>query len=250
MSSTSDDLLRQIKTALAPLTGMGASQYVEDVAAAADPTGPVIMAVRRDTLNAAEVSADGDNIALKSTNKGQLHTKDSDVAALIGEVQANPTANSLLDRVKALLTGTVLAAGVAIIGKVGIDQTTPGVTNAVQIVPAYKAALSSVHGASAATTNAQLLGSGTKMVMGVDVSNTHATNWAFIKFFNKATTPTPGTDTPIRTIAIPPNSSRYVVNPFGRAFSAGIGIAITGAFTDLDTTAVLLNQVYWEVEYV
>ena len=54
-------------------------------------------------------------------------------AAQIGEVQASPTANTLLDRVKALLTGIVLAAGSAIIGKVGIDQTTPGTTNKVSI---------------------------------------------------------------------------------------------------------------------
>lgn len=35
-----------------------------------------------------------------------------------------------------LVTGTVLAAGSAIIGKVGIDQTTPGTTNAVSFVSA------------------------------------------------------------------------------------------------------------------
>jgi hypothetical protein len=56
------------------------------------------------------------------------------LAGLIGEVQASPTANTLLDRVKALLTGTVLAAGTALIGKVGIDQTTDGTTNKVSAV--------------------------------------------------------------------------------------------------------------------
>lgn len=49
----------------------------------------------------------------------------------IGEVQANPTANTVLGRLKDLLTGIVLAAGNAIIGKVGIDQTTDGTTNRV-----------------------------------------------------------------------------------------------------------------------
>lgn len=47
--------------------------YVEDAAAAADPQSLMMMAVRRDTLSAAEVSADGDNIALKATSKGQIH---------------------------------------------------------------------------------------------------------------------------------------------------------------------------------
>lgn len=45
-------------------------------------------------------------------------TKDAALAALIGEVQTTPTANTLLSRVKALLTGIVLAAGTNLIGKV------------------------------------------------------------------------------------------------------------------------------------
>lgn len=45
----------------------------EDAAAAADPVGPYTMAVRRDTLSASEVSADGDVIAIKATSKGKLH---------------------------------------------------------------------------------------------------------------------------------------------------------------------------------
>lgn len=52
-------------------------------------------------------------------------------ATQLGEVQASPTAYTLLARLKDLLTGIVLAAGTNIIGKVGIDQTTPGTTNAV-----------------------------------------------------------------------------------------------------------------------
>lgn len=55
-------------------------------------------------------------------------------SAQIGEVQASPTSNTVLDRLKALLTGIVLSAGSALIGKVGIDQTTPGTTNAVAMI--------------------------------------------------------------------------------------------------------------------
>jgi hypothetical protein len=56
---------------------------------------------------------------------------DSAGAEVLGLLTASPAANSLGDRLKALLSGIVLAAGTAIIGKVGIDQTTPGTTNAV-----------------------------------------------------------------------------------------------------------------------
>lgn len=53
---------------------------------------------------------------------------------LIGEVQTNPISNTILGRLKDLLTGIILGSGTNIIGKVGIDQTTPGVTNGVSVV--------------------------------------------------------------------------------------------------------------------
>ncbi len=56
-------------------------------------------------------------------------------AEVIGKVTASPTANTVLGRLKDILTLTVLAAGSAIIGKVGIDQTTPGTTNLVSNTP-------------------------------------------------------------------------------------------------------------------
>jgi hypothetical protein len=51
----------------------------------------------------------------------------------IGEVQTTPTVNTLLGRLKDLTTNIVLAAGGNLLGKVGIDQTTNGTTNAVVI---------------------------------------------------------------------------------------------------------------------
>lgn len=51
----------------------GGTQYTEDAAAASDPVGGALIAVRRDTLTTSEVSADGDNVALKANSKGCLH---------------------------------------------------------------------------------------------------------------------------------------------------------------------------------
>jgi hypothetical protein len=53
------------------------TEYTEDAAAAADPAGPMSMAVRADSL-AAVTSTDGDNIALRATNKGELYVKQTD----------------------------------------------------------------------------------------------------------------------------------------------------------------------------
>lgn len=58
---------------------------------------------------------------------------DEDEAEVLGKVTPSPAANTVLGRLKDLLTGIVLAAGSAIIGKVGIDQTTPGTTDRVTV---------------------------------------------------------------------------------------------------------------------
>lgn len=60
----------------------GGTQYTEDAAAAADPVGNMLITRRKDTLSATEVSADGDNIALNATNKGQLHVKLADTVTV------------------------------------------------------------------------------------------------------------------------------------------------------------------------
>lgn len=58
--------------------GGGGTEYTEDAASASNPAGPMSMARRRDALTGSEVSADGDNIALNATSKGELHVKHAD----------------------------------------------------------------------------------------------------------------------------------------------------------------------------
>jgi hypothetical protein len=73
----------------------GATEYTEDAAAAANPQGPMMMAVRRDTLSGSEVSADGDNIAVKATSSGQVHVfaQLGTGSATIGALTANQSVN-------------------------------------------------------------------------------------------------------------------------------------------------------------
>jgi hypothetical protein len=59
----------------------GGTQYTEDAAAAADPVGNMAMAVRADSL-AAVTSTDGDNIALRATNNGELYVKQTDAVPI------------------------------------------------------------------------------------------------------------------------------------------------------------------------
>ena len=73
----------------------GGTQYTEDVAAAADPVGNAIIARRRDSLSA-ETTTDGDNVALNSTNKGELYVKHVDTLS-VTESGAALTALELID---------------------------------------------------------------------------------------------------------------------------------------------------------
>ncbi len=56
----------------------GGTQYTEDAAAAADPVGSMLIVRRKDTLSGTEVSADGDNIAVNATAKGEIYVKHVD----------------------------------------------------------------------------------------------------------------------------------------------------------------------------
>jgi hypothetical protein len=88
----------------------GPTQYTEDAAAASDPVGSMMMAVRRDTLSTSEVSADGDNIALKATNKGALHVNMASGGITAGTAG---TASTDVVSVQGIASGTALAVSIA-----------------------------------------------------------------------------------------------------------------------------------------
>jgi hypothetical protein len=76
--------------------GSSATEYTEDAASASDPVGGMLIARRRDTLSGSEVSADGDNIALNATSKGQLQVKLADTVAVDGSGVTQPVSVSSL----------------------------------------------------------------------------------------------------------------------------------------------------------
>jgi hypothetical protein len=83
-------------------------------------------------------------------------------AEVIGKVTASPTANTVLGRLKDILSLVVLAAGSNIIGKVGIDQTTPGTTNGVQVNAALPAGTNNIGDVDVLTIPA--LAAGTNLI--------------------------------------------------------------------------------------
>lgn len=100
-----------------------------------------------------------------------------------------------------------------------------------------------------ADTNAASIKATAGRVYGYVISNPSAAA-KFVKLFNKATAPTVGTDTPIRTIMIPAGGiAAYHVAAGLAGFSAGIAIAATGAVGDLDTTALAAADLIIHIDY-
>jgi hypothetical protein len=100
---------------------------------------------------------------------------------------------------------------------------------------------------SAATTNEVLILTGTSGLQAFYATNTGATA-AFVKLYNKATAPI-STDIPAMILPVPaavsgvPGVATLPIGFSGFRFALGLGIRITGAAADNDTTAVAAGQV-------
>jgi len=101
---------------------------------------------------------------------------------------------------------------------------------------------------SLASTNIALILTGTSGLQAFYATNTGATV-AFVKLYNKATAPVLATDVPAMIIPVPaavsgvPGIATLPIGFSGFRFALGLGIAITGAVADTDTTAVAAGQV-------
>lgn len=210
----------------------GASAGLTQLLAAVDaPASPISITDSTGTNN---LSVDGSGNALVKLAAG---------TALAGGVKLIDAGGSNAAAVDSSGNVAVKAvAGTAVIGKVGIDQTTPGTTNAVAVtnsgfgqsaVATGGASVSRV--ISAASTNATVVKGSAGSLYGVIATNTTATIY-YLKFYNKATSPTVGTDTPVITIPLLAGQTVQAQFPTGIAFATGIGLALTGAGADNDST--------------
>lgn len=94
---------------------------------------------------------------------------------------------------------------------------------------------------SAATTNSTLVAAGKRRLDRIALTNV-AVAAKFIKFYDKATAPTVGTDVPIATFGIPASGNLHLTGL--RVYTIlGLGFAITGAAPDADTTATAVGDI-------
>lgn len=107
---------------------------------------------------------------------------------------------------------------------------------------------------SAATTNGTSV-KGAAGTLGMCVVTNTNSAVRYLKFYNKATAPTVGTDTPVLVIAVPgATTGGGVAVPIpsrvGVSFTTGIALAITTGAADTDTGAVALNEVIVNLGYM
>ena len=141
----------------------------------------------------------------------------------------------------------ILPAGGSVVVASGTITTVSTVTNVTTagtpLAPATPYFVNSL-----ATTNGALILTGTSGLQALWATNIGATA-AFVKLYNKASAPTVGTVVPEMIITVPaavagvPGTAQVSPGFNGYRFALGLGIAITGAVADADTTAVAAGQV-------
>lgn len=149
-----------------------------------------------------------------------------------GVFSQQPFSNTTLNMQQAtafnLQTTALLANGINLVGDVGNQAraTTGGIVAPFRLL------------SSAATTNATLIKASAGRLFLI-IGRNNVASIRYLKFYNKASAPTVGTDVPVLTIALDA-SSRFEIdlNPYGQFFTTGIAFAITGALADNDTTAI------------
>lgn len=102
---------------------------------------------------------------------------------------------------------------------------------------------------AAATTNQKNLKNAAGNIAWIDLYTAAAYD-VFLKFYDKATTPTPGTDTPIWTIPLKTGLRTRIEFNLGLYFPTGISYAITKLIADSDTTVLVAGDVTGAMAWV
>lgn len=106
----------------------------------------------------------------------------------------------------------------------------------------------SFHLDSAASTNATSVKASAGQLYGFSISNANAAA-RYVHFYNKASTPTVGTDVPVMTVLVPPTNSVHRSFPVGEIFAAGIAFGTSTGLSDTDSTAVGLHDLSVDLDY-
>ena len=196
---------------------------------------------------------DVDVVTLPAITIAASQTLDT-VSTITNVVHIDDNAGSLTVDGSVSLAAAI-PAGTNNIGDVDIASALPTGTNTignVGVVPRTTGGATPYKLVSAASTNATSLKASAGQVFMITASNVNAAA-CYLKFYNKASAPTVGTDTPILTFIIPGNTAGAGTNipvpACGIAFDTGIAFATTVEATDAGTTGVAADEVVINIAY-
>lgn len=149
----------------------GGTQYTEDAAAAADPVGTALIMVRDDSLSA-QTSTDGDNIAARGTDKGELYVKHVDAIPVTDNSSSLTVDNAALSVTGGGTEATALRVTVATdsTGVLSVDDngSTLSVDDGSGSLTVDNTVLSVVGGGTEATAQRVTIASDSTGVLSVD----------------------------------------------------------------------------------
>ena len=200
----------------------------------------------------------GGSVTIASMVPGQYGASVSNFPAT-QTVAGNVTA-SVIGYVGASIAGGTLTASV--VGYIGASVVPGASVNAFNVggstiafpgaAPVAGLGASPYHFISGASFNSVNLKGSAGTVYTVAAMNVNAAA-RYLRLFDKATQPSPGTDIPRQTYVIPGNAAgagAVIPQPVGLNFAAGIGFDITGgSMGDTDQTITALGDVALNISY-
>jgi hypothetical protein len=197
-----------------------------------DPTA--FYALRLRWLNGATPPASNTNAILQFA----LLT---DYAELTAEITAGRGQTAAGQGIGVIISGAAAAynlpENMAQVGGQAVVVNGNGVQAVAQHGGAATNAVTNAEFVSAASNNATVLKASAGRLFRVLVNNINAA-WRYLKIYNKATAPAPGTDVPIAVIPIPPNGNALWESSLGMYCSAGISYALVAGIANNDNTSV------------
>lgn len=209
----------------------GGTQFAEDAPHASGDLGTMALGVRKDTA-AALAGTDGDYQPMIFDSLGRLHVN---VGAQGTGASYNPPTG-----------GSGMVGYLSGLYAVATDPTPANVTP----VPSATAnGSTSSRVVAAASTNATSLKASAGNITQVDLFNVAAYD-VFVKFYNKGSAPSVGTDTPVWTVPIKAGTGFSREFAMGKSFATGIAYAITKLQADSDTTVVVAGDVTGSIDWI
>lgn len=218
----------------------GGTQYTEDDAAPANPVGTALALVRDDALSG-QTTTDGDVVAARGTDKGEVYVKHVDAIPVTDNGGAL-TVDGSVSLAAALPAGTnnigdvdvlSIAAGANLIGDVGLQPRASG-------------GLSIFRSIDLDESEEEVKATAGQVYMIAAFNRTAAP--LYLKFYNAtAANVTVGSTAPVATFVVPANADSdgagFVLNiPQGLEFSTAITVAATTGVADADTGAPGAND--------